>query len=343
MASTAELQRAIEAARAGHKLEARELLLKIVDKDPKSETAWVLLAGLMDSLDDRIIACENALTINPNNEKVHTYLRNLQKRRESAKKHTDLNEATELLQKAREAAKSGDPLRALRLAEQATQTQADNEDAWLLIAELSPAAIQKIEALDRAFALNPSNQNTKYRLAQAKQLRDDPLKVAAHLEQTGHFDEALKVYNEVASRAKDSKEFDRIYKHIIRIEGLQNEKIQYVAPRTSIIRLSFGWPLLYFFLVLVQVGLKPFAHPKLLLWLCLPLVAVGGFLLSISEIRSKHIFWQTLFSEEGEGSSFARLVTATAGWILVIFPHLLLLIDSFNRLRNFRIPPEPPF
>jgi hypothetical protein len=99
--------------------------------------------------------------------------------------------------------------------------------------------------------------------------------------------------------------------------------------------------LLYLFLVLVQVGLNPFAHPNFLLWFGLPLVAAGSFLLSISEIRSQHAFWQTMFSEEGEGSNFARLVTAMAGWLLVIFPHLFLMIDSINRLRVFQIPPKP--
>ena len=99
--------------------------------------------------------------------------------------------------------------------------------------------------------------------------------------------------------------------------------------------------MLYLFLVLVQVGLKPFEHRAFLLWLCLPLVVVGSFLLSVSEVRSRHVFWQKLFSEEGDGSNFARLVTAVAGWVLVILPHLLLLIDSIRRLQNFRIPPEP--
>ncbi len=127
----------------------------------------------------------------------------------------------------------------------------------------------------------------------------------------------------------------------IRIEGLRRENIRYVAPQSSITRLTFGWPLLYLFLVLMQVGLNPFVHPAFLLWLGLPLVLIGSFLLSISEVRSKHVFWQTVFSEEGEGSSFARLVTAVAGWLLVIFPHLFLLLDSINRLRVFRIPPEP--
>ncbi len=341
MSLSAELQRALEAARAGRRLEARELLLKVVEENPKNEIAWIWLSGLVDSLEDQIIACENALTINPANEKVRAYLLMLQKKQEEALKRRELNEARELLQKAKSCADGGDSVSALRLAQQATQKQADFEDAWLLIADLESHVDQRVAALEKAIAVNPSNTNTRLLLEQARQLRDDPLSLAAHYEQIGKFDEALKVYNEAAARTKDSREFDRIYKHIIRIEELQDEKIQFVAPRSSILRLSFGWPLLYLFLVLVQVGLNPFTHHALLLWLCLPLVFVGSFLLSLSEIRSKHVLWQKLFSEEGDGSSFARLVTATAGWMLVIFPHLLLFIDSISRLRNFRIPPEP--
>jgi hypothetical protein len=48
-----------------------------------------------------------------------------------------------------------------------------------------------------------------------------------------------------------------------------------------------------------------------------------------------------MFSEEGEGSGFARFLTAAAGWLLIIFPLLFLLLDSINRLRVFKIPPEP--
>ena len=89
------------------------------------------------------------------------------------------------------------------------------------------------------------------------------------------------------------------------------------------------------------MGLNPFAHPVFYLWLGLPLVAVGSFLLSLSEVRSNHILWQKIFGEQGEGSQFARAVAATAGWFLVIVPYLLILLDSLNRLRNFHIPPRP--
>lgn len=252
-----------------------------------------------------------------------------------------LGEAQELLEKAKTCVQNGDVSRAVYFAQQATQKDMDYEEAWLLIGRIASYVDQRIAALEKARAINPANTQTVVLLQDARRLRDDPLGAAAHYEQRGEFDEALKVYNELAARTVDAREFDRIYKQITRIEALQKEKISYVAPRSSIIRLTVGWPLLYLFLVLVQVGLNPFAHPSFILWLGLPLVALGSYLLSISEIRSRHAFWQTIFSEEGDGSNFARLVTAAAGWLLVIFPHLFLLIDSINRLRVFHIPPKP--
>jgi tetratricopeptide (TPR) repeat protein len=253
----------------------------------------------------------------------------------------DFHEAEELLNKAKACVQTGDVGRALYFAQQATRKYDGHEDAWLLIAKLSSHVDLRISALEKAHAINPANAKTNILLDDARLLRNDPLGAAAHYEQRGDFDEALRVYNELATRTKDSREFDRIYKQIIRIESLQKEKISYVAPRSSIIRLTIGWPLLYLFLVLIQVGLNPFAHPSFLLWFGLPLVVLGSFLLSISEIRSRHAFWQTMFSEEGEGSGFARFLTAAAGWLLIIFPLLFLLLDSINRLRVFKIPPEP--
>src|SRR5512140_3441220 len=92
MASSAEvLQRAIQAARAGRKVEARDLLIELVEVEPQNEMAWIWLSGLVDSLEDRIIACENALTINPGNEKVRAYLTELQRQQTAflAKKNSD--------------------------------------------------------------------------------------------------------------------------------------------------------------------------------------------------------------------------------------------------------------
>lgn len=341
MSATDELRQAIDAARAGRKQAALDLLLKIVDEQPQNEVAWIWLSGLVDSLEDRIIACENVLTINPRNEKVRAYLHQLQAKQQSELQRSQLNESQELVRRAKGCADAGDVVGALRLVEQATQRDPKNEDAWLLIARFSPHPADRLSALERAHNINPLNSNTLSLLEQTRRLHEDPMGVAAHYEQTGQLDKALELYNQLATKTKDSRAFDHIYSNILRIERLKEEKIQYVPPRTSILRLAFGWPLLYFFLVLVQVGLNPFRHPAVHLWLGLPIVGLGSFLLSLSEVRSRHALWKSLFGETGDGSSFARLVTATAGWMFVIFPHLLLLIDSLNRLFHFRIPPEP--
>lgn len=340
MSSGEIIQMAIQAARAGRKAEARDLLIELVQVDPQNELAWVWLSGLVDSLEDRIIACENVLTINPANEKVRAYLTELQRQYKSYSARKNIDAAADLFNQARAHAERHDINAALGLAQQALEKH-DHEDAWLLIGRISPDIDQQIAAFEKASKLNPSNTEAASALAQAQYRKANPMGMAARLEQLGKFDEALKVYQELAAKAKNSKDFDHIYKHIIRIEGLRKENIRYVRPSSSITRLMFAWPLLYLSLALVQMGLNPFAHPVFYVWLGLPWVIVGSFLLSLAEVRSNHLVWQKLFYEQGDGSTFARFVTAAAGWLLIILPHIFLILDSINRLRNFTIPPMP--
>ncbi len=335
------LQKAIQAARAGRKVEARDLLIQIVEVDPQNEMAWVWLSGLVDSLEDRIIACENVLTINPANQKVRMYLEELQRQQKSLLEDKNREGAITLFNQAKIYVERNDRAAAVQLAKRALEKYDAYENAWLLIGRFSSDIDQQMEAFEKAHQINPSNKETALALEQLRHLKANPISVAARLEQLGQFEEALKAYHELASKAKNSKEFDYIYRQILRIEGLKKENIRYVAPSSSIARLTFTWPLLYLSLALVQVGLNPFAHPVLYLWLGLPLVLLGSFLLSLAEVRSNHIVWQKLFDEHGDGSQFARLVTASVGWFFIIIPHILLFFDSLNRLRNFSIPPMP--
>ncbi|HLO34145.1 MAG TPA: hypothetical protein VK249_33680 [Anaerolineales bacterium] len=341
MSSAELLQRAIQAARAGRKAEARDLLLELVEVEPRNEMAWMWLSGLVDSLEDRIIACENVLTINPANGKVRAYLTELQRQHETALARKNIDEAAVLLNQAKACVERNDLVSAIRLAQQALEKDDKYEAAWLLIGRISTDLDQQLAALEKAHKLNPSNPETAAALKEARYLKANPISAATRLEQLGKFEEALAIYQQLAGKTRNSKEFDHIYKQIVRLEGLQNEKIRYVAPTSSITRLTFGWPLLYLSLALVQTGLNPFAHPMFYLWLGLPLVILGSFLLSLAEVRSSHIVWQKLFSEQGDGSQFARLVAASVGWFLILIPHVLLILDSLNRLRNFQIPPEP--
>jgi len=337
VAATEVLQRAIQAARSGRKGEARDLFIQLVEDDPRNELAWMWLSGLVDSLEDRIIACENVLTINPANQKVRVYREELYRQQED-KNRAD---AIKLLNQAKAHAEQKNVTAALRLAEQALENYENYEDAWLLIGRLSPDIDEQIRALEKAYKISPSSKETALALEQLRQQKADPISSARQLEHLGQFDEALRVYQELASKAKTSREFDHIYKQILRIESLQNENIRYVTPSSSIVRLTFTWPLLYLSLALIQVGLQPLAHPGFYIWLGLPIVIIGSFLLSLAEVRSSHAIWQKLFDEQGDGSPFARLVTAAVGWFLIIIPLLLLTLDSLGRLRNFKIPPMP--
>lgn len=278
MSSADLLRQGVEAARAGQKLDARKIFMQVVEIDPQNELAWMWLSGLMDDLEDRIIACENVLTINPANEKVRVYLASL------------------LMQKE------------MRTKDEALQKQSDQKEVEIP---------------------SQGSANQSVSLALAEQLEDE-----------GKIEESIKTYELLAARTKDRTTFDHIYKQISRLEGLQTEKIQYVAPDTSLLRMSFTWTLVYVSFVFIQVGLRPFANFSLL-WLGLPFVAAGNFLLSLSEVRIKHAIWQKVFLEEGTGSGFARVVLAVTGWVLIILPFGFMLLSSLFRLRNFQIPPEP--
>ena len=341
MSSIETLQSAIQAARAGRKMEARDLLIQIVDVEPQNEMAWMWLSGLVDSLEDRIIACENVLAINPSNHKVRAYLEELQRRQRSLQEDRNHEDSINMFNQAEAHAGRNEVDAALQLVKQALEKHDGYENGWLLLGRLSTNIDQKIGAFERAHQLNPSNKETVAALEELQYLKANPVRSAARLEQMGKMEEALLAYQEAASRAKNSREFDHIYKQILRIEGLKNENIRYVAPSSSIARLTLTWPLLYLSLTLVQVGLNPFAHPVFYLWLGLPIVIAGSFLLSLAEVRSNHIVWKKLFDEQGDGSQFARLVTASAGWFFILIPHVLLIFDSLNRLRSFTIPPMP--
>ena len=85
MSSADLLRRGIEAVQADRKVEAREIFMQVVDIDPRNELAWMWLSGLMDDLEDQIIACENALTINPENHKVRLFLDSLKRKQQALK------------------------------------------------------------------------------------------------------------------------------------------------------------------------------------------------------------------------------------------------------------------
>ncbi len=66
--TTELLQQGIALAKAGRREEARNILMQVIEQDERNESAWLWLSGVVDSDDDKAIALENVLTLNPNNE-----------------------------------------------------------------------------------------------------------------------------------------------------------------------------------------------------------------------------------------------------------------------------------
>jgi Flp pilus assembly protein TadD len=66
--TTELLEQGIALAKAGRREEARGVLLKVIEQDEQNESAWLWLSGVVDSEDDKVVALENVLTLNPNNE-----------------------------------------------------------------------------------------------------------------------------------------------------------------------------------------------------------------------------------------------------------------------------------
>jgi tetratricopeptide (TPR) repeat protein len=61
------LREGIAAAKAGQRERARDLLMRIVDQDERNVAAWLWLSGVVDSLEDKEIALENVLAVEPDN------------------------------------------------------------------------------------------------------------------------------------------------------------------------------------------------------------------------------------------------------------------------------------
>lgn len=80
------LREGIEAARAGDKAKARSLFEQITEQDENNERAWMWLASVVDTEEERRVCLSNVLVINPENEKARQLMDKLdeKKRQETA-------------------------------------------------------------------------------------------------------------------------------------------------------------------------------------------------------------------------------------------------------------------
>lgn len=341
MSSSQLLRQAIQAARSGREMTACNLFQDVVRLDPNNEIAWMWLSGLLDPLEDRISACERVLSINPGNQRIRAYKDKLLKEQE-AEGQRKLSKLDEEVQQVRWYIEDGKRDEALFLLQKILRDHNGHKEAWLLFADLSVRINDKVRAYEAILQIDPSNDSARENLKRYKYFQRKPLELAAYYEEEGMLDQALELYRVLAAEAGDGSEFERIYKNIVRLEDAKIENIRHIRPAFTVFRLSLGLPLLYILEVLIQEGLNPVKYPAPGLWIGIPPVIFGSFLLAVAGIRSRHAIWQKWFGEqEGRGSAAARALVAISGWMMVLTPHLLLVWNSYLRMQTFQTPTIP--
>jgi Tfp pilus assembly protein PilF len=339
---TAELLRkAVQAARNGHDLTARDLFQDVVRIDPGNELAWMWLSGLLDPLEDRLAACERVLSINPGNQKIRAYHDKLLKEYDA--KHLErIFELDEEVQQVRWYLEGGKKDEALLLLQNILREANGHKEAWTLFADLSVSIDDKVRAYEAILQNDPSDRSAAEALKRYRYYQHNPLELAAFYEEEGELDKALELYQVLATRAGDSPDFERIYENIVRLENAKIENVRHIKPAFTILRLSVGLPLLYLLEVFTQEGLNPIKHPAPHLWFGIPMVIAGSFLLTVAGLRVRHAIWRRWFGDKGgRGSIAMRLIVSITGWLLVLTPHFLLVWDSYIRLQNFQVPTIP--
>jgi tetratricopeptide (TPR) repeat protein len=340
MAGNQQLRRAITAARSGRELLARDLFLEIVAADPQNELAWIWLAGLLDTLDDRIEACQKVLAINPFNLSIRRYLSPLLAEKEKILAEKKLI-ADRRLEEARACLKAKKTDEALYLLRGLTRAEIVNPEAWRALAEFSPQLEEQIHALKNLLRLLPGDVQARKTLEHRQHYQQNPLEFAALYEEQGNFEQAISEYNRAAQLSSSTHQWDEIYWKINRIEKLRREKIVHVSPAISIARLTLGPVLVYLAFMLIQVGIWPFAHPEPLLWMGFVWVLLGSLMIALTTVHSPERLKQILSQQFGANGLPVARSALVLGWFLVLLPYGLLLTVALLRLSkliSFRFP-----
>jgi len=134
------LREAIAAAKAGDKPLARGLLQRATQLNPRSEVAWLWLAGLVETPAEAVTCFEHVLGMNPSNENALQAI-------ESSR-----------LQAGIAAAQAGDNAQARSYLRAVVQQNPNSELGWLWMAGVAETSEAAMNHLERVLAINPANE-----------------------------------------------------------------------------------------------------------------------------------------------------------------------------------------
>ncbi len=148
------VQRGIDASNEAQMDLSKQCFLQAIVHDSQNEMAWLWMASISDSTEEKISHLQKVLNINPKNETAHASL-------QAAKNQI----ADSLLQKANRAAISGEREAANEMLQEVLRQAPELEEAWILKSYLAESFSEKITAFEQVLLLNPDNDAANSGLA----------------------------------------------------------------------------------------------------------------------------------------------------------------------------------
>jgi twitching motility two-component system response regulator PilG len=144
------VQNGINAAKEERKDFARQCFFQAIVQDDKSEMAWLWLASVTDSQDEKISHLQKVLNINPVNENALSSLASVKNQIAQA-----------LISQVKQAVVEDKRDEAQSLLQKVLQESPNSEDAWLLKAHLSDSYSKKLVNFEKVLEINSDNEAAK--------------------------------------------------------------------------------------------------------------------------------------------------------------------------------------
>ncbi len=155
------VQRGVDAVKDDRKGFARQCFEQALEHEAENEMAWLWLASVADSEEEKVSYFEKVLNVNPDNETAQTSLKSIQSQKTQG-----------LFQVALSAAFDGRHNDAKEMVAAVLSDDSEIEDAWVLKSHLADSFEERAECFLKLSVLNPENEMAKANLASWRMLAD---------------------------------------------------------------------------------------------------------------------------------------------------------------------------
>ncbi len=141
------VERGMNASKDAHKDFARQCFLQATALDGENETAWLWLASVSDSAEEKTARLEKVLSLNPENENAIVLLKSVKNQKINA-----------LLEKAAAAAVADEQDAAKQMLEEILSDAPELVEAWVLKSFLVSSFEEKIDCFEKILDLDDENE-----------------------------------------------------------------------------------------------------------------------------------------------------------------------------------------